>query len=382
MELPNKKYLLFFKDKFTERLLFLKGGRRSGKTYAILYYFMVLAKRGEKEGPLIVTYEYPQLSTLMIDFENATGIEPHRSSLRCEYIAEYKGCLFRFRSFDNEMKAKGTKCKRLWINEGDSMPEEIYKMLTLGVEKQIIVDHNPTHHFWGTYLQNENNTLSTTYEDNTYLPESQIAEFKEVERKGLIAEIGTMDWIVWQRLIRGNYAEKGGIIFEKVFQITENQFDNIELDAWVGCDLGDVVDPNVAMLVKINFESKELYCKELYYKSKESDDDMIYSLENHSFRNFILPPDTGYSKRFSRFSNTFKSNGWKLIIAYKTSVAASIYDLAGYTIYICGSNAYKEFTQYRSENGKFTGQDHAIDAVRYVHILMKNKQKTIKNTKN
>ena len=165
----SKKFLDFFKRTSNERIIFLRGGRRSGKTFAIFYKFAHNFEKGSGGDVLVTAPSHSALGTLMNDFAEVFGIEPEYRQKKGEYRAHWFGGLFRFRIFSTAQEAKGTKAKWLWINEGDGLPAEIYETLILGVTKQIVCDHNPTQNFWGSALQNETNTLITSYADNIYL---------------------------------------------------------------------------------------------------------------------------------------------------------------------------------------------------------------------
>ena len=136
-----------------------------------------------------------------------------RSVSQSRYPSYWFGGLFRFRIFSTVQEAKGTKAKWLWINEGDGLPSEIYETLILGITKQIVCDHNPTQYFWGTNLQNETNTLITSYSDNIYLTAAQVREFEEIRINGENAPAGTPERVRYEQQVLGNYSRITGKIF-------------------------------------------------------------------------------------------------------------------------------------------------------------------------
>lgn len=238
----SKTYLNFFKKTSKERIIFLKGGRRGGKTYAIFYKFAHNLEKGSGGDVLVCAPTHSALGTLMNDFSYIFNIEPEYRQKKGEYRAKWYGGTFRFRIFSSGQEAKGTKAKWLWINEGDGVPAEIYDTLKLGIEKQIVCDHNPTHNFWGTNLQNDNNTLTTSYKDNIFLTPEQISEFETIEAKGKDAPPGSPERVSYERQILGNYSKitgniftRGNIIFKKLTNV------NLDVDK---CKFIITVDPS------------------------------------------------------------------------------------------------------------------------------------------
>ena len=209
----SETYLNFFKRTSSERIIFLRGGRRSGKTFAIFYKFAHNFEKGSGGDVLVTAPSHSALGTLMNDFSEVFGVEPEYRQKKGEYRVHWFGGLFRFRIFSTVQEAKGTKAKWLWINEGDGLPAEIYETLILGITKQIVCDHNPTQNFWGTDLQNENNTLITSYADNIYLTPAQVMEFEEIRRRGENAPAGTPERVRYEQQILGNYSKITGKIF-------------------------------------------------------------------------------------------------------------------------------------------------------------------------
>ena len=64
----SKKFLDFFKRTSTERIIFLRGGRRSGKTFAIFYKFAHNFEKGSGGDVLVTAPSHSSLGTLMNDF--------------------------------------------------------------------------------------------------------------------------------------------------------------------------------------------------------------------------------------------------------------------------------------------------------------------------
>jgi PBSX family phage terminase large subunit len=364
----------FFKTR-NERLIFLRGGRRSGKTYAIFYKLLHIAEHGSGGDVLITSDTFPNLGKLVKDFTDITGQEPQYVIKNGEYRANYRNSMFRFRSFNRPQDAKGTKAKYCYINEADGVESNLFETLRLGIEKQIICDHNPTQKFWGTEMQNENNTLVTSFRDNSFLTPEQIADFEEIEMKGKNAPVGSVEFKRYANEILGEYSELGGLVFNKLYFIDEKEFDSKDFIKYLGLDFGDTIDPNALVAVKFDFENKRVYVKEEFYQTFVPDrliGEKIKSIEET--KSLIYENATGGNTRILNILQD-KELKIKTIPIVKNSsavstVAASVYALAEWNIYVTGINAQNEFQNYKIADGKFTGEDHVIDAVRYVFIMV------------
>jgi len=365
-------YLDFFIDTKDERLIFLRGGRRSGKTYAIFFKLLHIAEHGTGGDVLITSDTHINLGKLIKDFTDITGVEPQYVMKSGEYRATYHKSIFRFRSFNRPQDAKGTKAKYCYINEADGLEQDIFNTLRLGIERQIICDHNPTAKFWGTEMQNETNTLVTSFRDNSFLTPEQIADFEEIERVGKNAPVGSVEFKRYANEILGEYAEMGGRVFNKLYFIDENEFDKQDFIKYLGLDFGDVSDPNALASVKFDFENKRVYVKEEFYETLVPDSliaDKIKTIKGA--KHLIYEHATAGKTRIVNMLQDKEFNkNIQVIPVKKQPVASSVSELAEWTIYVCGKNAQNEFENYKASVGTFTGADHLIDAVRYAFTMV------------
>jgi len=372
MNNPAKCYHDFFIATKNERLIFLRGGRRSGKTYAIFYKFFHIAEHGTGGDVLITSDTFPNLGKLVKDFTDITGQEPQYVMKNGEYRARYQKSIFRFRSFNRPQDAKGTKAKYCYINEADGVDADLFQTLRLGIEKQIICDHNPTAKFWGTEMQNKINTLVTSFRDNSFLTPEQIADFSKIEAAGKNAPVGSAEYKRYANEILGEYAEMGGSVFRKLYFIDEKEFETQDFVKYAGVDWGDTTDPNAAATVKFDFENKRVYVKEEYYAVFMPDSLLKEKLKTiPNIRTLIYETATGGNTRILNFINDSEfTRKIRTVPVYKKDVSSSVSEMAEWTFYITGKNAQDEFENYKVVAGKFAGADHIIDAVRYVFIMV------------
>ena len=372
MKKPAKIYLLFFVAIKLFRIIFLRGGRRSGKTYAIFYKLIHIAEHGTGGDILVTSGTHPNLGKIIKDFIDITGKEPTYSMKSGEYSCQYFKSKFRFRSYNTAQDAKGTKAKYLYINEADGLEEDIFNTLRLGIEKQIICDHNPTSKFWGTKLQNEKNTLVTSFRDNSFLTSEQIEDFEKIEADGKNAPVGSVEYKRYANEVLGEYSELGGQVFNKLYFIDEKEFDCKDFIKYLGIDWGDTCDPSAAVSVKFDFEKQNIFVKEEYYEVFMPDSFLSDTLKKiNDSRILVYETATGGGTRILNLLQDKEfDKKFELIPVTKQTVYSSVKEMAEWSIYVCGKNAKYEFENYKISEGKFKGDDHIIDATRYVYIMV------------
>ena len=366
---PSDKYLQFFQKSKKEKIIFFCGGRRSGKTFAIFYRFLFNAEHCSGKSILTTSDTHPNLGKVMSDFSTITEQEPEYRMKIGENISKYRTSDFRFRAYNRPQDAKGTECDELFISEGDGLDKRIFETLSLGVRGKIIIDYNPTQKFWGMDLQTPENTLITTYRDNSFLTRGQIERFEEIERKGKDATVGSAEFVRYQNEILGQFAELGGQVFHHLYFITAEEFDEQQLITYCGVDWGDSIDPTAAANVKFDFVNKKIYIKEIFYLSFVSDSLLLETLKRQRVEWIVYDYATGGNTRFLNFAADadFKTPTYP---AHKMDVYSSVKELSEWKICVCGANAQDEFSNYKAQDGKFVGADHLIDAVRYVFIYV------------
>jgi len=77
----------------------------------------------------------------------------------------------------------------------------------------LVFDYNPWYKFWIDDLITENNFLKTTWKDNPFLTDSQIALFLKWTNEGMNSEVGSYAYWRWQVMCEGNYTKLTGKTF-------------------------------------------------------------------------------------------------------------------------------------------------------------------------
>lgn len=138
----------------TEDIVVNQGGSSSGKTYAILQVLDSCAisqkevitvagesipnlKAGALRDALEILDNSPQLRSLLKSFN------------KTDRTFEWKnGSLLEFKSYMTAQDAKSGKRDRLFINEANGIPYEVFFELHMRTKKRTYIDYNPNEEFW------------------------------------------------------------------------------------------------------------------------------------------------------------------------------------------------------------------------------------------
>lgn len=257
--------------RYGARRIIDQGGQWSGKTVNKLAALLTLANEDTDVGVTTVTsMSMPHLKGGAIrDFE--MYVYPHfKSCIRKYHKTDHlftltNGSLFEFKAFENEMKARGGKRKRLFVNEANSFEKILFFQLDSRSE-QSFLDYNPSTRFWvhdDLIGQPGNELIISDHRHNPFLSEAKHREIESIydfETKRGDLEL----FKVYARGITGNIT---GIIFPNWKMIDECDFpENEDAKSYVySVDFGYTVDPT-AIIKQIKI-GNTLYIKELAYET-------------------------------------------------------------------------------------------------------------------
>ena len=258
------------------------GGTRSGKTYSILQllFFVMLgeAKRGLKPAICsVVSESMPHLKRGCIrDFKTilrAEGIwEEERWSETAHTYTFDNGGIIEFWSVDDSGKVFGSARDYLFINECQHIDYEVFRQLAVRTRTRIIVDYNPTHHFWvQDKVESKDNCkrIHSTYKDNDYLTKEQIREI-EGQRE---------DVNFWRVFGLGLEGALDGLVYE--FETIDSLPDNDmrQYAEVYGMDFGFTNDPTARVQVLADTGRKVLYVRERCYRTHMLNSDIVEDLQ-------------------------------------------------------------------------------------------------------
>lgn len=208
------------------------------------------------------TYVYP-------DFKNSI-----KKYHKTDHLFTFNsGSILEFKAFENEMTARGSKRRRLFVNEANSFAWLVFFQLNSRSE-QTIIDYNPSVRFWAHEKLNYmpgNKVFISDHRHNPFLTEEK---HKEIE--------GNPDPESWKVYARGLTGNVTGVIFSNWEMIDQDDFPN-SVEPFFGIDFGYTVDPTAIM--KCAKIGNTLFVDELCYKTGMSEYDIIAILRANGYRN-------------------------------------------------------------------------------------------------
>lgn len=358
------------------------GGTRSGKTYSIiqLLYLKCIGEERRNAPPTItsvVSESMPHLKRGAIrDFKTILQQEgvwqDDRWSETDKTYTFANGSILEFFSADNAGKVFGSARDYLFINECQHIDYEIARQLFVRTRKRIIVDYNPTHHFWVMdKVETKDNCIRihSTYKDNQYLSDEQIREITDNR--------DDKNW--WLVFGEGKEGKLDGIIYE-MEQIDElpSGVGASSLKECYGMDFGFTNDPTTLMHILADTGRKVLYVDQCLYRTHMKNGDIIDHMKS-----------IGVSPRAEIYADCaepksiaeIRSAGFNIIACDKDAPVKSdklkfqLLWMQGWKIYITKTSldAIKEqrnYTWAKDKDGNLLNEpidkwNHCLDALRY-----------------
>lgn len=358
-----------------KRIIVMRGGTSSSKTFSVLEYLLIRAQKHPNEKTDIVAETIPALKKgVLSDITNGgvaamCGIENWYAIYnKSEMTATFtNGSSVNFMAFENEMQARGPRRTNLFVNEANRIAWEIIEQLLMRTSGLIIIDFNPSRDFWvkekiidNPEYADQMIEIVSTYKDNDFLPDS-VRSFIESKRN---------DEHWWRIYGLGEWGIYEGLIFNnvKVQDFNQDQFANYRY----GLDWGFSQDPFA--FIECAISNKDLYItREVYARGLLNADSA--ELVRPIAGNNIIVADSAEPKSIQ----DYVSRGLNCIGARKGkgSIESGIKMLQAFDhIYIHPSciGAITDFQNYVWKKDRKTGKslpipeggfDHAVDAVRY-----------------
>lgn len=345
-----------------------QGGTRSGKTYNILLWLIFdYCTKNNGKTITICRKTFPSVrASVMRDFLDI--LKQHRiysEDFHNKSNSEYAlfGNLVEFISLDQPQKVRGRKRDVLFINEANELFFEDWQQLVFRTTEKIILDYNPSDEYSWIYdnviPRKDAEFFKTTYLDNPFL-DSSIQ--KEIE---LLRETDESYWQIY------GLGERG-ISKSTIFQYYEvNKIPEDAKFISYGMDFGYVNDPTV--LVSVYQKDYNLYCKEHFYQTKMTANDIFYKLKEIGVNKDAVFCDSAEPRLIDELRRMGLNT--RPTIKGRDSVNAGIDLLKRYKLHITtdSSNMIQEFRNYKwveDKGGKLTNvprdaNNHTIDSLRY-----------------
>ena len=354
-----------------------QGGTSSGKTYCLMQRLIELSITHPRSVVTIAGQDLPNLKVgAMRDTETIIGDNQwlqdwfifNRSG---NYLRGKNGGLVEFKSYADAQDAKNGKRDYLFVNEANGVPFEIYWQLAIRTRKQIFIDYNPTARFWvhdEIIGKPDTRLIISDHRGNRFLTE---AEHKRIE--------GISDPELWKVYARGLTGKITGLVLTR-WDIVDGLPPRAEwkMSAW-GMDFGFTNDPTA--LEHVVLAHGELWVDEEFYETGMTNPDIAERAKGAGLgRGDLIIADSAEPKSIRELHNM----GLFVTPSVKgaDSIAVGLDILRRYMIHFTRrsqgiiGNA-KSYQWKRDRDGKQTnnpqdGNDHGIDAIRYVALAKLN----------
>ena len=353
-----------------------QGGTRSGKTYNILLWLIFDYCTGNNNKTITIcrkTFPSVRASVMRDFFDILKQYKIYSEDFHNKSNSEYRlfNNLVEFISLDQPQKVRGRKRDVLFINEANELYFEDWQQLVFRTTEKIILDYNPSDEYSWIYdnviPREDAEFYKTTYIDNPFLHESIISEIE------LLKETDETYWQIY------GLGERG-LSKSTIFQYTEvNKIPEEAKFVSYGMDFGYVNDPTV--LVSVYLKDFSLYCKEHFYQTQMTANDIYRKLQEVGVGREAIFCDSAEPRLIDELRRMGLNT--RHTIKGKDSVNAGIDLLKRYKLNVTSDspNMIREFRNYKwieDKNGKLTNNpvdanDHTIDSLRYATYNMLSK---------
>lgn len=220
----NSKIFKYFKEReeHNKFIFVLKGGRRSGKTFATCQKLLILCNNtaGTIVNIASMTAEQGRLGAYA-DFCTIIKSEDYFYRV-CTVFSSPREIRFKngskifFNSYKNSETAKGVACDYLYINEANNFTKQQYTDLVANVRKGVFLDYNPNKKFWVEDYVKEDEILTTTWKDNyknlTPLQLDYFFNLKKLAEKEGATDLDIRNYKIYYC---GEYYELRGDVFSR-----------------------------------------------------------------------------------------------------------------------------------------------------------------------
>mgnify|MGYP003641708847 FL=1 len=361
------------------RIQIHQGGTRSGKTYSICQALIEWCVNNPNAGWVItiIRKTMPSLkASVMRDFfqilEKEEWYSPaNHNKSSSQYILF--GNMIEFVSIDMPQRIRGRKRNIAFLNECNELTFEDFTQTILRTSEILIMDFNPSDVFSWIYdkvmIRDDASFFQTTYLDNPFLDENTIKEIEYLK---------ITDQNYWRIYGLGERGLNIAAIFPHFHQVDKTP-DRAQFISF-GLDWGFTNDPSA--LISVYKDGLDLYVEEHLYETGLTNNDLSRKMRDLGIERQEIIADSAEPKSITELSR----QGFLIKGANKgpDSIRLGIDVMKRHRIYITkeSTNLIKEMQSYKwktDRDGKQInqpeiGNDHAIDALRYVCLnkLMEN----------
>ena len=367
-----------------ENVFVIRGGQGASKTISILQLIIQSLATKEKEATVLSSELSKMKRTVIRDYKKickdwGTLKNEHdfnKSEGKHDY---FNGSYLDFLGADVNDVGKGFRRDILYINEGDKMDVDTAVQF-ISRAGLTIIDYNPDALFWGDEYINENNFLTLTFQDNEYLPESEVKSILDYKIKGFfnqdskdlfnVNNIKNRYWAnKWKVYGCGLVGSLDGVVFDN-WEVIDGIPEGARL-LGIGLDFGYSNDPSAAVEV-YKYNDKRIL-NEVFYRTGMLNGEIAKSLPKNTFiyADSAEPKSIEEIRRHGVNIMPVKKGADSIVFGIQTMQTQS------YLITSKSTNVINEFQKYTwikdksglVKNKPIDKHNHAIDAIRY-HEMM------------
>lgn len=356
-----------------------KGSSRSSKTVSIIQWIDRYCTENSNTRATVWRDTRSSLaSTVWSDYEKYFGSK-HRFTKHATPIHFNNGSTFEPHGADST-NAHGLTQNIAWLNEPYKITKSVFDQIDQRADL-IIIDWNPKQGHWIDDLSKHSRSkvIHSTYKDNPFCPPEQRKKIESYEPTPENIVNGTADKYMWDVYGLGVKAEKPNRIYHGWnFGFPLNEYLDLESTEYYGQDFGST---NPAALVGVKVKDNNLYVRELFYKamSNEMSYSELWESKGIEMHNMVVCDSAGKD-----IIDTLYTGGYYAIGAKKGpgSVTSGIKFMREMNIFVVdgGENIKFEYENYEWEVDRYDlvtekpikKDDHAMDAIRYVLMFLKD----------
>lgn len=381
-----------------EGVVINRGGTRSTKTYSICQQLLVWLLTGQLTADRRIPHGVASVvrkfgatleKTVLRDFKEILDksghgelVEYNITKREFKFIDESGVRIVEFFGADDQQKLRGSKRQILYCNEANELNWDTeFFQLRMRTTDKIIIDFNPDSEFvWiKTELEDKRDIVKddgkplipggckvivSTFRDNPFLEEFIVQQIESMKYE---------DPVKWRVYGEGEYGIAEGMVFEK-YDICNKIPEGAKFLAY-GLDFGYTNDPTV--LSGVWMANNELYIKEIFRKHGMTNADIALEMGILGVdKRDMICADSAEPKSIEEL----RRMGWNIdgVTKGRDSIRIGIDIMRRHKIWIYyeSEELIKEFRGYRWDCDKDGrplrperpkgGEDHGIDAVRYV----------------
>lgn len=367
-----------------KRILVLRGGTRSSKSYTTMLWCIVYALANPNTTISVVRKSLPSLKkSIYRDFKTImTNLNIWNDK---EYLATemsyyyYNGSIIEFFSVADEQRIRGSQRNILFCDEANELTHDEFFQLNIRTSLKTILAFNPsfnptTHWIYNKVLTRDDAVeFISTYRDNPFIPQTIIDEIEKLK------ETSPSLYKIYSEGLFGNVE---GLVYDN-FNLIDEIPEEVELLGY-GQDYGFSNDETT--LVALFKWNDFIIAHELLYKKGLLTNDIANEILNN-YKIYGVKHVIGDSADPRMIKELSLVRGVQIFSADKgpDSIRKGIDIIKGHKLLITKSstNLINEIYNYvwkKDKEGNVTnvptGKDHLLDALRYIasYTLSNNKK--------